>query len=134
MSSLTVSLPFLIAASTVRESARARPRGFRSKACRALLIAYPSAFAACQHPHFWNCAAGDLTARRVYRGGEFFEELVGKLLSRAVDQALTKLRELSADLGLNRVGERGAAILGFKLNHRPAGGEACHTTVAMTGN
>src|SRR3954466_14234084 len=43
--------------------------------------------------------------------GEFLEELVGHLLGGTVDQALSKLRELSADLCVHIIGQQRAAVL-----------------------
>src|ERR1700761_8435937 len=45
----------------------------------------------------------------LYRLGEIGEKLVGQLLGRTVDQALAKLGELAADLGLDIVAEQGTA-------------------------
>src|SRR3954469_22439398 len=48
---------------------------------------------------------------RRHRGAEFDEEIVGGLLRGAVDQALTELGELAADLRLDVVSQERAAIL-----------------------
>jgi hypothetical protein len=68
------------------------------------------------------------------RGSKFLEKIVGKLLCGAVDQALTKLRELAADLRLDRVDEQGAAVLRFELDGRAAGGEARDAAVALAAD
>jgi hypothetical protein len=38
-------------------------------------------------------------------GGEFFKEIVGSLLRHAVNEALSELRELAADLSFDIVGQ-----------------------------
>src|ERR1700755_327228 len=47
----------------------------------------------------------------LHRLGEVRKELVGKLLGRAVDQALAELGELAADLRLDIIGQQRTAIL-----------------------
>src|SRR5205814_9265443 len=68
----------------------------------------------------------------LYSFGEVREKLVGQLLGSAVDQALSELRQLAADLRLDLVGEQRAAVLLRELDHRAALGEAGHAALAFT--
>src|SRR3954468_23678806 len=68
------------------------------------------------------------------RRGELDEEIVGGLLRRAVDQALTKLRELAADLRLHVIGEKRAAILVGERHLGAALGKARDAPLAFAGD
>src|ERR1700693_6174343 len=67
----------------------------------------------------------------LYRLGEIGEKLVGQFLGGAVDQALTELGELAADLRLDVIGQERAAVL-FRQRHRGATlGEAGDAALAF---
>src|SRR5262249_36851113 len=71
------------------------------------------------------------SARLHHRLRELGEEIVGRLLGRAVDQALSELGELAAALRLHLVGEERASVL---VGERPLGaalGEACDAALAF---
>src|SRR5215813_11173929 len=71
---------------------------------------------------------------RRHGGGEALEEIVRRLLGRAVDQALAELGQLAADLRLDVVGEQRTAILVGQRHLGIALGEAGHTALAFAGD
>src|SRR6266852_5181759 len=64
-------------------------------------------------------------------GREFCEEIVRRLLRRAVDQALAELGELAADLGLDVIGQERAAVLVGERHLGAALGEARDAALAF---
>ena len=68
------------------------------------------------------------------RRGELDEEIVGGLFRGAVDQALTKLGELAADLRLHVISEKRAAVLVRERHLGAALGKARNTPLAFAGN
>src|SRR6185437_5055563 len=75
-----------------------------------------------------NRPSYDLT---LYRLCEIGEELVGQFLGRAVDQALTELGQLAADLRLDVVAQKRAAVLVGERHGRTALGKAGDATLAL---
>src|SRR4051812_3634673 len=70
----------------------------------------------------------------LYRLGEVREKFVGQFLGGAVDQALAELRQLAADLRLDLVGQKRAAVLLRKLDHGATLGKAGHPALAFAGD
>src|SRR5262245_65245544 len=64
------------------------------------------------------------SARLHHRLRELGEEIVGRLLGRAVDQALSELGVLAADLRLHVIGQKCAAVLVGERHFGTAFGEA----------
>src|SRR5581483_3139870 len=69
-----------------------------------------------------------------YRRGKLGKEVVGELLGGAIDQPLTELRELAANLRLDIVGQQRAAVLLGELDGSTPLGEAGDAAVALAGN
>ena len=63
--------------------------------------------------------------------GEIGEKFIGQFLGRAVDQALSKLGQLAADLRLDIVAQKGAAILLGQPDGGAAFGETGNATLAF---
>src|SRR6185437_3261560 len=72
---------------------------------------------------------GRLACRHI--GGEILEKIVSDLLGRAIDQTLTELGELAADLRLDVVSKQRTAILFRQRDGRPAFGKAGNPAVAL---
>ena len=68
------------------------------------------------------------------RFGEIGKKIVGHLFGGAVDQPLTKLCKLAADLRVDVICEQRAAVLGRELDRGAALGEARDAAVALAGN
>src|SRR5262249_18338088 len=66
--------------------------------------------------------------------GKFLKEIIGNLLSVAIDQALAKLSELAADLRLDVVREQSATVLFSKRDRRPTLCKAGNAAVALAGD
>src|SRR6516225_4709395 len=69
-----------------------------------------------------------------HRSSELDEEVVGGLLRGAVDEALTKLGELAADLRLHVIGEQRTAVLVAERHLGAAFGKAGHPALPFAGN
>src|SRR5262245_1814769 len=69
-----------------------------------------------------------------HRRGELDEEIIGGLLRRTVDEALPKLGELAADLRLDVIGEKRAAVLVGERHLGAAFGKAGHPALPFAGN
>src|SRR5882757_9810097 len=67
----------------------------------------------------------------LHRLGEIGEKFVGQFLGRAVNQALAELGQLAADLRLDIVAQKGAAILLGQPDRSAAFGEAGDTALAF---
>src|SRR5258706_16217278 len=67
----------------------------------------------------------------LHRLGEIRKKLIGQFLGRTVDQPLPELGELAADLRLNIVSQKRAAILVGQSHRRAALGEAGDTALAF---
>src|SRR6185437_2597464 len=78
-----------------------------------------------------NRPSYDLT---LYRLCEIGEELVGQFLGRTVDQALAELGQLAADLRLDVVTQKRAAVLVGERHGGAALGEACNPALALAGD
>src|ERR1700758_1313326 len=78
-----------------------------------------------------NLTRYDLT---LYRLCEIGEELGGQFLGRAVDQALTELSQLAADLRLDIVAQKRAAVLVGQRHGGATLGEAGHAALTLTGD
>src|SRR6476660_3452694 len=70
----------------------------------------------------------DLTLHRL---GEIGEKLISQFLGRTVDETLTELGELAADLRLDVVGQQSATVLFGQCHCRTALGEPCDTALAF---
>src|SRR5260370_29241568 len=86
----------------------------------------------------WGIARYDLPALwmglALHRLGEIREKFIGQFLGRTVDQPLTELGELAADLRLDVVGQQSAAVLFGQCHRRATLGEACNAPLAFAGN
>src|SRR5271167_1462959 len=83
----------------------------------------------------WSMARCDLGSRlALYRLGEIGEKLIGQFLGRTVDQALSELGELAADLRLDIIAQEGAAILLGQRHRGAALGKARNAAFALAGN
>src|SRR3974390_3375222 len=69
-----------------------------------------------------NCRFSCPSAASRYRSRELHEEIVRCFLRRAVDQSLSELRQLAADLRLHVIGKKGAAVL---VRERDRGAAFC---------
>src|SRR5262249_13279622 len=78
-----------------------------------------------------NLTRYDLT---LYGLCEIGEELIGQFLGRAVDQALAELGQLAADLRLDVVAQKRAAVLVGERHGGAALGEAGHPALALAGD
>src|ERR1700749_1812065 len=78
-----------------------------------------------------NLTRYDLT---LYGLCEIREKLVGQLLGRAVDQTLAELGQLAADLRLDVVAQKRAAVLVGERHGGAALGEAGYPALALAGD
>src|ERR1700751_4216161 len=78
-----------------------------------------------------NLSQYDLT---LYRLCEIGEELISQFLGRAVDQALAELGQLAADLRLDVVAQKRAAVLVGERHGGTALGEAGNPALALAGD
>src|SRR5215469_13753753 len=78
--------------------------------------------------------ARSLCRLRVHCIGKIREKIVGDFFGRAIDQTLTELRQLAADLGVDVVGQKRAAIFRRELDRSAALGKAGNPTVPLSGN
>src|SRR5260370_34957183 len=86
----------------------------------------------------WGIARYDLPALwmglALHRLGEIREKFIGQFLGRTVDQPLTELGELAADLRLDVVGQQSAAVLFGQCHRRATLGHACDPALAPPWN
>src|ERR1700737_2399444 len=82
----------------------------------------------------WGIARYDLPGLALYHLGEIREKLFGQFLGRTVDQPLTELGQLAADLRLDVVGQQSAAVLFGQCHRRATLGEAGDTALAFARN
>src|SRR5438105_1225761 len=81
-----------------------------------------------------RCSRSSSSAGLLHRCGKPGEEIIGRLLGRAVDQPLPELGELATDLRFHVVGEKRAAILIRERDLGAAFREAGGAALPFAGN
>src|SRR3954468_18797764 len=87
-----------------------------------------------REPLIWGMARYDpsgLPGLSLHRLGEIREKFIGQFLGRTVDQALSELGELAADLRFDIIGQQSAAVLFSQRHRRATLGEAGDTAFAL---
>src|SRR6516225_2802116 len=117
---LTPRTPFTVNRRTVAGQAGPTPPQLSKRRIAAQIGAHPTARRLCR--------------LRVHRIGKIREKIVGDFFGRAIDQTLTELRQLAANLGVDVVGQKRAAIFRRELDGSAALGKAGNPAITLSGN